>query len=68
MTQFPKTRAEQFALASDPKTRHLAVPAPGVDPDWEELWATLGPAPAAPVIETKYTPDLMGKLTGRDAT
>lgn len=66
MTQFPKTRAEQFSLAIDPATRHLAMPAPGVDPEFDEIWEALGPPVVAPVIETKWTPD-RGEVDGEGA-
>lgn len=65
MAEFPKTRAEQIEMIGDPKRSHLARPADGADPELERLLASLKSPDAAPVIETTWTPDLMGKLTGR---
>lgn len=37
--RFPVTRQEQLRLLADPRTRHLAKPAPGQDPDLERMLA-----------------------------
>ena len=65
MRKFFTTRAEQLAMARDPQRSHLARPAPGADPEFYELIAALGPPTPAREIVADWTPDLMGKLTGR---
>ena len=65
MADFPKTREEQIEMLRDPKRAHLARPAEGADPELDRLLASLKATGPAPVIESTWTPDLMGKLTGR---
>lgn len=67
MSKFPQTREEQLRLMGDPRTAHLARPADGADPELERWLESLKTSDAAQVIETEWTPDLMGKLTGRAA-
>ena len=63
MAEFPKNREEQLEMLADPKRAHLARPADGEDPELDRLLASI--KNPAPEIETVWTPDLMGKLTGR---
>lgn len=37
--RFPANRQEQLRLLADPRTRHLAMPAPGQDPELERMLA-----------------------------
>lgn len=67
MAEFPKTREEQLRLLADPATAHLARPAEGEDPELQEFLESLGPPPVARDIQTEWTPDVIGKLTGRGA-
>jgi hypothetical protein len=67
MAEFPKTREEQLRLLADQATAHLARPAEGADPELEAFLESLGPPPVAREIESEWTPDVMGKLTGRPA-